>query len=99
MLVVGGVEQPVEVERQERPRGGAQGYWRCPACDRLCCALYVVENALACRLCHRLTYRSRVLQRHRGGASRREVKETARRGAELVGAATAEASALAPRAL
>jgi len=30
MLVVGGVEQPVEVERHERPHGGSQGYWRCP---------------------------------------------------------------------
>jgi hypothetical protein len=69
-LVVGGVEQPVEVERQERYLGGAQGYWLCPACSRRCCALFIVQNApvgsvLACRKCHRLSHRSRVLQRHK----------------------------------
>jgi len=58
MLVVGGVEQPVEVERHERPHGGSQGYWRCPKCERLCCDLFVIENALACRVCHRLSYHS-----------------------------------------
>jgi len=58
VMVVGGVEQPVEVERQARPYGGAQGYWRCPQCHRRCCAVFIVQNALACRGCHRLAYRS-----------------------------------------
>ena len=59
VVSVGGVEQLVEVERQERPRGGAQGYWRCPVCDRRCCALFVVGGALCCRKCGSLDYRSR----------------------------------------
>src|SRR5262245_24748654 len=74
-LVIDGVEQPVEVERQARRYGGAQGYWRCPVCDRRCCHLFVVGNAptkrvstlltpvgspVACRLCAGpLDYRSR----------------------------------------
>src|SRR6516164_9755359 len=47
-LVVGGVKQEVEIERRERPNRGAQGYWHCPACDRRCCALFVIGNALKC---------------------------------------------------
>jgi hypothetical protein len=39
MIDDGGVEQVIEVERQERPHGGAQANWRCPHCDRRCCAL------------------------------------------------------------
>jgi len=58
-LLVDGVEVSVEVERQERPRGGCQGYWCCPRCERRCCALFIVEGALACRVCHHLDYRSR----------------------------------------
>jgi len=59
VLSVDGAEQEVEVERQERPRGGCKAYWRCPRCDRRCCALFIVECSLACRVCHRLDYRSR----------------------------------------
>jgi len=65
VLVVDGVSTPVEVERQSRPRGGAQGYWLCPVCSRRCCALFVIPHApagsaLACRKCFPggLTYRS-----------------------------------------
>ena len=65
VLVVGGAEVEIEIERQERPNGGAIGYWHCPVCDRRCCALFVVGNAsagspVACRLCAGpLDYRSR----------------------------------------
>jgi hypothetical protein len=48
----------VMVERQQRPRGGWQAYWRCPGCDRRCCALFIVAGVLRCRKCHSLTYRS-----------------------------------------
>jgi len=58
-FVIDGAKQPVEIERQERPRGGAQGYWLCPVCSRRCCALFVIGNGLKCRLCGSLDYRSR----------------------------------------
>jgi hypothetical protein len=58
-LVVGGVEVTIEVERRELPGGGAQAFWRCPRCDRLRYDLYIVDGALACRVCHGLDYRSR----------------------------------------
>jgi len=59
-LVVGdGEPVEVEVERQERPHGGCQAFWRCPGCDRRCCALFIVDDLLRCRCCHRLDYRSR----------------------------------------
>src|SRR5262249_45267980 len=45
--VVGGIEVEVEVERQGRPRGGAQGFWRCPVCDRRGSVLFVVADAPA----------------------------------------------------
>jgi hypothetical protein len=64
VLVIGGVSTPIEVERQARPRGGCQGYWRCPHCDRRCCALFIVQNAPACRRCLHLGYRSRSRQHH-----------------------------------
>jgi hypothetical protein len=64
-VAIDGIEQLVMVERQERPRGGWQAYWRAPCCDRRCCALFVVPNApagsaLTCRKCFPggLTYRS-----------------------------------------
>jgi len=59
-FVVGGAKVVVEVERQPRPRGGAQGYWRCPRCDRRCCSLFVIGiGSLLCRKCAGLDYRSR----------------------------------------
>ena len=59
-LVIGNGEPvEVEVERWERPRGGAQSFWRCPKCEARREHLYVVEGLLACRVCHRLDYRSR----------------------------------------
>src|SRR5215471_16995414 len=58
-VVIDGVEILVMVERQERPGGGWQVYWRCPGCDRRCCHLYVLNSTLACRLCLSLDYPSR----------------------------------------
>src|SRR5262245_16961878 len=58
VLVVGGELVEIEVERQARPRGGAQGYWLCPVCDRRCCHLFIVAGVLRCRECPALTYRS-----------------------------------------
>lgn len=57
--------QELEVIRQERINGGQQAYWRCPTCESLREALYVLDGVLACRVCHKLSYRSRVLQKHR----------------------------------
>ena len=71
VLRVGDVEQvEVEVERQARPRGGAQGYWRCPepSCGRRCCALFIVEcdgrPSLRCRKCARVDYKVRHVSRN-----------------------------------
>ena len=58
-LLVDGAEQVVEIVRQPRHLGGTQAYWRCPRCEVLRCDLYVVDGALACRVCHDLDYRSR----------------------------------------
>jgi len=63
-LLVDGVPQELEVVRQERHLGGTQAYWTC-RCGALRSHLYVVAGVLACRCCHRLTYRSRVLQRYK----------------------------------
>jgi hypothetical protein len=64
-VAIDGVEVLVMVERQERPRGGWQVYWRAPCCDRRWCHLFVVPSApagsaLTCRKCFPggLTYRS-----------------------------------------
>jgi hypothetical protein len=58
-VAIDGVEQMVMVERQRRPRGGWQAYWRCPRCDARRCHLYVLDGVLMCRVCHGLDYRSR----------------------------------------
>jgi hypothetical protein len=62
VLVVGGERVEVEVERQSRPHGGCQGYWRCGGCDRRCCALFIILSdgrpSLRCRKCAGLIYRS-----------------------------------------
>ena len=57
-LLVDGVPQELEVIRQDRIHG-QQAYWRCLRCEKLRSDLYVVDGALACRVCHRLDYRSR----------------------------------------
>ena len=49
--------QELEVVRQDRIHG-QQAYWRC-RCGAFRSHLYVVDGALACRVCHRLDYRSR----------------------------------------
>lgn len=51
MLRVSGVEQRVEIIRRPLPRGGQQGFWRCPRCGALRYHLYVLNGVLACRLC------------------------------------------------
>jgi hypothetical protein len=56
-LRIDGVEQVLEVVRQERHLGGSQAYWCCPRCGALRSHLYVCDGALACRCCHRLSYR------------------------------------------
>jgi hypothetical protein len=58
-VVVDGVEQELEVVRQDRINGGQQAYWSCPRCGVLRSHLYVCDGALACRCCHGLDYRSR----------------------------------------
>src|SRR5262249_32627421 len=63
-LLVDGVPQELEVIRQERHLGGTQAFWVCPRCSALRSDLYVSDGVLACRVCLRLTHRSRVLQRH-----------------------------------
>jgi len=55
-LRVDGAEQVVEVVRQERFLGGTQAYWVCSRCGALRSHLYVVAGALACRVCHQLSY-------------------------------------------
>lgn len=62
-LLVGGAPQTLTIVRQERRLGGSQAYWCCPRCSALRSDLYVVENELACRVCHRLDYRSRHVPR------------------------------------
>jgi hypothetical protein len=64
-VLVDGVPQELEVVRQERYLGGTQAYWCCGQCSALRSHLYVVEGVLLCRACGKLTYRSRVLQRHK----------------------------------
>src|SRR5262249_37782667 len=63
-LLVDGVPQPLEVVRQDRIHG-QQAYWNCPTCAALREAVYLRNGVLQCRCCHRLQYRSRVLQKHR----------------------------------
>ena len=58
-LRVGDAEQTLEVVRQRRHLGGSQAFWRCPKCEALRSHLYVLDGELACRVCHRLDYRSR----------------------------------------
>src|SRR5262249_44506526 len=68
-LRINGVEQVVEVVRQDRINDGQQAYWKCPKCAALRSHLYVLDGALACRVCHRLDYRSKHVL-HPGGDSR-----------------------------
>ena len=57
-LLVDGVEQVIEVVRQERIHG-QEAYWSCPRCGALRWHLYVYNNEVACRVCHKLRYRSK----------------------------------------
>ena len=62
-VVVDGVEQVVEVVRQERHLGGQQGYWVCPRCAELRSHLFVLNGSLCCRVCGKLSHRSRHVPR------------------------------------
>jgi hypothetical protein len=60
---VDGVEQVVEIVRQPRHLGGSQAYWCCPKCSALRSHLFVLDGSLLCRVCGKLTYRSRHVPR------------------------------------
>jgi hypothetical protein len=61
---------PLRVLRDATPTGGSRWWWACPGCGRRCGLLYLLPGLprLACRVCHRLTYRS---QRHPRRRTRR----------------------------
>jgi hypothetical protein len=56
-VVIDGVEQVVEIVRQDRIHG-QEAYWLCPRCSALRWHLYLRDGVLACRVCHGLSYRS-----------------------------------------
>lgn len=47
----------VELEWTPCPYGGRRPWFRCPRCGRRCAVIYL-RRATACRVCHRLAYRS-----------------------------------------
>ena len=53
-VVINGVEQELEIVRQDRINGGQQAYWLCPRCGAPRCHLYLHNGELAGRCCHRL---------------------------------------------
>src|SRR5262245_18086853 len=57
-VVINGKREVLEVVRQDRIHG-REGYWLCPQCGALRWHLYLRDGELACRVCHRLDYRSR----------------------------------------
>jgi hypothetical protein len=61
-LLVDGVPQMLEIVRQERIHG-QEGYWICKRCGALRWHLYWHQGELACRVCHKLRYRSKSLPR------------------------------------
>jgi hypothetical protein len=56
------VPQTLEVVRQERIHG-QEAYWCCARCGELRWHLYVYNNEVACRICHKLRYRSKRVPR------------------------------------
>ena len=62
-FLIDGVEQLVEVVRQERRFGGSQAFWICGQCSSLRSHLFVVNGSLLCRVCGKLSYRSRHVPR------------------------------------
>jgi hypothetical protein len=67
-VVVDGVEQTLEIVRQERIHG-TEAYWRCPGpCGELRWHLYLLNGVVACRECLGLIYSS---DRTRNRAARR----------------------------
>src|SRR5215510_15079914 len=55
VVLVDGIEQRLEIVRQERIHG-QQAYWACPRCSELRWHLYARGNEIACRRCLRLSY-------------------------------------------
>ncbi len=57
-----GREQQVELQAAPSCVGGVRWWFRCPSCGRRVQKLYLPpaspEETFACRICHRLTYRS-----------------------------------------
>jgi hypothetical protein len=64
-FLIDGVEQVVEIERQERINGGQQAYWTCPRCGVRRSHLYVLNGSLLCRGadCGRVDHKSRYVPR------------------------------------
>jgi len=60
-VVIDGREQILEIVRHERIHG-QEAFWVC-RCGALRWHLYVVSGEIACRVCHRLTYRSKQAKR------------------------------------
>jgi hypothetical protein len=54
-VVVDGVEQRLEIVRQERIHG-RQAYWACPTCGKLRWHLYLRDSQIGCRICLGLTH-------------------------------------------
>src|SRR5262249_57089346 len=94
---VDGVEQVVEIVRQPRHLGGSQAYWCCPKCSALRSHLFVLDGSLLCRVCGKLTHRSRHVPR----AVARAAKLRRRLGGPpgLLAPPAAQASTLEPRLL
>jgi hypothetical protein len=61
-LLVNGVPQTLEVVRQDRIHG-QEAYWVCLRCGELRWHLYWHQGELACRVCHKLRYRSKRVPR------------------------------------
>src|SRR5262249_46801870 len=62
-FLIGAVEQLVEVVRQERRFGGSQACCICGQCSSLRSHLFVVNGSILCRVCGKLSYRSRHVPR------------------------------------
>jgi hypothetical protein len=61
-LLVDGMEQELEIVRQERIHG-QEAYWCCARCGELRWHLYWHRGEMACRICHKLRYRSKRVPR------------------------------------
>ena len=57
-VLVEGIEQELEIVRQERING-QEAFWLCPRCSKPRLHLYLHNNEIACRECLALSYRCR----------------------------------------